>query len=271
MKNVYENVLNSVYMSSSPVWFDGCHKHRIIPGYEGGEYVEGNVVFLTQREHSLVHWIRWKLFGDTRDKRAYKMIGVGPSGLSLQDRIDHGKQCVELGIGIHSPEFDRSGAAKASMDIQRKVYLETGEKNFYFWSTPEGRKERSSVGGTVSAMVNQAFIKQQGSFKDKDHARRAASKSAKKPVHKDGVIRKFHTEEEVEDFLRENPDWKRGTGVSPNKGVKRGPSPRRRKVTDGTRVYESLEEAALIFNRTSATIINWCKSEKCPEWRYCDE
>jgi len=271
MKIVYENVLCSIYRSSSPVWFTGCHKHRIIPGYEGGEYTEDNVVFLTQHDHSLVHWLRWKLFGDLRDKRAYKMIGQGPSGLSHQDRVDHGNLCVQLRVGIHSDEFDKSTASKMSLESQRRNHIDTGKRNFYYWSTGEGRIERARMGGRASVKVNQAFIDGMGSFKDREHASRAGAKSAKKPVHKDGVIRKFHTEEEVEVFLTENPDWKRGTGLAPNKGVKLGPSPKRRNVTDGVRVYESISEAALTFNKTSATIINWCRSDKHPEWRYCDE
>jgi len=271
MKTVYENVLNSIYESSPSAWFDKCHKHRIVPGYEGGEYVESNVVFLTQREHSLVHWLRWKLFGDTRDKRAYKMIGKGPSGLSHQDRVDHGKLCAEMGIGIHSPDFDNSIAAKRGMDTQRADYIENGTKNFYYWSTPEGRKERAIMGGKASVKVNQAFKDNMGSFKDKEHARNAGAKSAKKPVHKDGVIRKFHTDDEREKFLSENPGWSRGTGFSPTKGKKMGPSPKRRKVTDGVHVYDSLAEAALTLSRSTGTIWHWCKSDKHPEWRYCDE
>ena len=47
MKEMYERVLQTTYEQSSPEWFKGCHKHRIVPGYEGGEYVDGNVVYLS--------------------------------------------------------------------------------------------------------------------------------------------------------------------------------------------------------------------------------
>ena len=67
--------------------FTGCHKHRIIQGYKGGTYDANNVLYLTQYEHSLIHFILWKTNHDSRDKRAYKMIGKGPSGLSHEDRV----------------------------------------------------------------------------------------------------------------------------------------------------------------------------------------
>lgn len=268
MKTIYERALQSTYDQSPAEWFTGCHKHRIVPGYNGGDYVEGNVVYLTQSEHRLVHWLRWKLFKDSRDKRAYKMIGAGPSGLSHQDRIDHGKMCKKLGLGIHSPDFDKANAARKSMDVQREEYEKTHNKNFYYWSTKQGRSERASLGGLQSCQTNQAFIDQMGSFKDKDLARIASSKSAKKPVHKNGVICKFHTDEDVDAFLANNPGWRRGTGRNYNQGHKYGPSPKRKRVTDGIKIYESLAEAGLTYGKSSATIMNWCRSDAKPEWRY---
>ena len=226
--------------------------------------------YISQREHQRVHWLRWKLFGDSRDKRAYKMIGNGPSGLSHRDRVEHGLLCRDIGLGIHSPEFDKSEAAQKSMEAQRAAYIKDGTKNFYYWSTEEGRAERSSMGGSKSCQTNQAFIEQMGSFKDRDQAKRAASKSAKKPVHKDGVVRKFHTDNEVDAFLATNPGWQRGTGKSYNRGRKFGPSVKRKKVTDGKRFYDSLAEAGLTYNKSAATILNWCRSDAKPEWRYCE-
>lgn len=48
------------------------HKHRIIPGYAGGEYVEGNVVELTPTQHAMWHFAEWQRKGDWRDEKAWR-------------------------------------------------------------------------------------------------------------------------------------------------------------------------------------------------------
>lgn len=213
MKNVYQSVYDSIIIQySGRKWFKGCHKHRIQPGYDKGTYELSNVLFVTQREHSLIHFLRWKLFKDSRDKRAQKMIGVGPSGLSHSDRIEHGMMCAEQKIGFHRAESSLKSEWKKRGRETQKIKCETeGEKNWYYWSTPAGRKERASLGGKASYGKCAAFIEQQGSFKDKKFASEAAKKSAKKPVtNGSGVIRKFHTELERDMFLKDNPTWRRG-------------------------------------------------------------
>jgi len=44
----------------------GLHKHRINPGYSGGEYVPGNVLFLTRQEHIQIHRLRHGMLGNHR-------------------------------------------------------------------------------------------------------------------------------------------------------------------------------------------------------------
>ena len=51
-----------------------AHKHRIIPGYEGGEYREQNVVKLTPTQHAMWHYAEWLRKEDYRDFCAYKML-----------------------------------------------------------------------------------------------------------------------------------------------------------------------------------------------------
>ena len=50
------------------------HKHRIIPGYEGGEYTEGNVVVLTLVQHTMWHYAEWTRKHNIEDQVAYKML-----------------------------------------------------------------------------------------------------------------------------------------------------------------------------------------------------
>lgn len=213
MRTTYQKVLDALIKQSfSRDWFEGCHKHRIVPGYKGGKYADGNVVYLTQKEHSIVHYLMWKLYGDSRDKRAYKMIGVGPSGLNYQDRVDHGNMCVIEKIGFHKADSEtRKPWQQKGIEAQKKDYEENGTKNWYYWSTPEGRRERASLGGTTSYKTNESFQKQQSSFKDKSLASAASKKSAKKPVTDgNGKMLKFHTELDRMLFLIDNPEWRKG-------------------------------------------------------------
>lgn len=48
------------------------HKHRIKPGYEGGEYCEGNVVELTPTQHAMWHFAEWQRKGNWQDQLAWK-------------------------------------------------------------------------------------------------------------------------------------------------------------------------------------------------------
>jgi len=53
----------------------GYHRHRIVPGYEGGKYIAENIIYLTRAEHIAIHRLRWKLFGNHRDLLACKLLG----------------------------------------------------------------------------------------------------------------------------------------------------------------------------------------------------
>jgi hypothetical protein len=213
MIQIYQNAgIKILERVKSRTSFPGCHKHRIKPGYLGGTYDANNVLFLTQYEHALIHFIMWKLKHDTRDKRAYKMIGIGPAGLSHNDRVDHGLRCVEDKIGFHSASIENLKIWRdKGRETQRRNADELGDKNWYYWSTEVGRRERASMGGRASYGKNPVFKKQQGSFKDRSHAVAAAKKSAKKPVTDGyGVMLKFHTEEERKQFLIINTTWRAG-------------------------------------------------------------
>ena len=49
-------------------------KHRIKPGYEGGEYVEGNVVELTVTQHAMWHFAEWQRKNNWQDHVAWKAL-----------------------------------------------------------------------------------------------------------------------------------------------------------------------------------------------------
>ena len=90
---------------------DGLHKHRIIPGFEGGKYVEDNVTYLTRQEHRIVHKIRYKLFNNKADKISYTWLSGALSdeiveslkreGAKLGGKIS-GNYIVKNKIGLFS-------------------------------------------------------------------------------------------------------------------------------------------------------------------------
>jgi len=211
MKQLYLKALNHLYEQASKTHFDGCHCHRIVPGYAGGEYVTENVLYMTQTQHSKAHWLRWKIYGDIRDKRSYKMIGIGPRGLSREDRVALGKSCAERSIGAHALDYDtKRSIGHKTMEVQKQQYVAEGTKNFYYWSTPAGRSERSKLGGLKSWKNNKAFVEQQCLFNDKEKARLYGARAGKKSVTNGKINRKLKTEEERQQFLADNPDWRIG-------------------------------------------------------------
>ena len=52
--------------------------HRIVPGYEGGEYVEGNCVELSYTQHLMWHFAEWQRKGNWQDLRAWKLMANMP-------------------------------------------------------------------------------------------------------------------------------------------------------------------------------------------------
>jgi len=45
----------------------GLHRHRILPGHQGGEYTEDNVVYLTHAEHIEAHKKLYEKYGHKED------------------------------------------------------------------------------------------------------------------------------------------------------------------------------------------------------------
>lgn len=69
-KRIHDNIVNShkhLEEEWKPVG-SGLERHRILPGHQGGEYVDGNCTYLTHRQHYIVHFLLWKMYGDVRDK-----------------------------------------------------------------------------------------------------------------------------------------------------------------------------------------------------------
>lgn len=90
------------------------HKHRIIPGYEDGEYTEVNTVELTPTQHAMWHFAEWKRKGDWRDEKAWR----GLAGLLSKEEL----------IQQILSEAGKKGGSKPKTALQRKDLWEKAEE-----------------------------------------------------------------------------------------------------------------------------------------------
>lgn len=196
----------------------GLHKHHIVPMHAGGTNEESNYTYLTPIEHSFAHSLLWQMYHDPNDLRSMYMLGVN---LSLEQRTIVGKWCYENQIGIHSPSVTKETRYEWSYRgylKQKEIYQHTGDKNnFYYWSTPEGQKERASRGGRKGAAVQ--MEKKLGIFglTPEERKRYGAlgvhKKGTRKAVHKPGSGKFKRVKiEELDDYL--NNGWVLGTGIN---------------------------------------------------------
>lgn len=272
---IYQNLCNvnrkrkSEYQKGS-----GLHEHHIIPKHMGGSDEDMNLTYLTVREHIIAHYLLYRIYHNPNDLRSMNMLGAK---LTTQQRRIIGEYCRDNKVGIFRDDLQhkRSEWSSLSFEINKKKFEQNGEKNFYYWSTEKGRRERARMGGIASYKSgnNPKFVENQGTFSDREYASEMAKLSAKKPVTDGTTTIKLKNEHDVTNFLNNNPNWRRGTHHnSKRKGIKTGViSPRARKVTDGHRVYDSLLIAANEHLVSQATIINWCKSHKKPNWSYVED
>jgi hypothetical protein len=88
------------------------HKHRIIPGYEGGEYTEGNVVDLTLVQHVMWHYAEWTRKQNVQDQVAYKM-------LSGQIGKEEGVEILVREGGRKGGKYERTAETRETIRKQR--------------------------------------------------------------------------------------------------------------------------------------------------------
>lgn len=112
------------------------HKHRIKPGYEGGEYVEGNVIELTVTQHAMWHFAEWLRKGNWEDELAWKFLSKQITLSEVQERAVRlgskrgGEITKERKVGICDPNIGSLGRKKVHESEQpRLMGLKQGKKN----------------------------------------------------------------------------------------------------------------------------------------------
>jgi hypothetical protein len=230
----------------------------------GGSDEEHNLTYLDTREHIIAHYLLWKIYKNPNDLRAMKMLGAN---LSPQHRKITGEFCRDNNIGFFSCSLEeRREWREKGLKSQKQDYLENNIKNFYYWSTEEGRRERASLGGKKRASKEFNYWMSKEGQKERA-SRGGKAHKGKKAMYKPGDSTfKRVKPEDFETYLNEGYIF--GSPLKTNKGRKATkPSPRRRKVTDGVIIYDSVVDAAIKNNVSSGAIINRCKSKKS-NWEY---
>jgi hypothetical protein len=241
----------------------GYHRHHIEPRHSGGLDDETNYSYLSVREHRIAHYLLWKIRGNVNDLRSYYMLG---GNLTPTFRSIIGKWCAENGIGFHGASKDerRIWAArgakaqkergigihnpvnfKSNASLGGKASIVSTNNPWSYWASAEGRKIRASMGG-------------------KSHA-------GKRAMHRPGDISFIRvTPDEIEKYLAEG--FVLGSPISPGKGKKLNkPSPKRKRCTDGSNIFDSLKAAAEFHEKHTSQICFMLKSERFPNWKYLSD
>ena len=186
----------------------GLHLHHIVPKHAGGLDEETNYTYLYSREHKIVHFLRWKLFGEVNDLRSMYMLGAE---LTAEQRRIVGLWCQDNGVGFFSAsDEDRAKWRAKGLETQRQS---GSENTFYFWSTEEGRTRRASMGGKIGAknqIKNHIGIHTDDTSQRSEWARLGGKAHVGKIwINRSGEMTRIWPDE----FEAHAADgWKRGTG-----------------------------------------------------------
>lgn len=149
------------------------HKHRILPGHMGGEYIEGNVieVEVTQCDrqtanHTMWHFANWQLWRKEGDRVAWKTLSGYYSkedaihAMSMEGSRKSGRLARESGqiLKIATKESTRKGGEitgrrNKELGHIQKVGREQGRKNAESGhmekiSTPASRSKGGAMSGS---------------------------------------------------------------------------------------------------------------------------
>lgn len=268
--NIYHVIYNNLCIRGKQLkenWIphSNLHRHHIVPKHSGGTDDEENYTYLTIREHIIAHFLLWKIHKNPNDLRSMKMLGAN---LTSNQRKIVGEWCRDNKVGFHAYDKEQKKMwAMKGIETQKQ----SGDTNsFYWWSTEDGRKKRASMGGkaSIESGNNEQFLFWMSSEGRKKRASMGGkSHKGKKCMYKMGDTTFIRVSpENINDKLNEGYILGSPIKTTLNKKIQK-PSLKRKKVTDGKIIYDSVHIAAKVENVTSSAIVQRCKSKKS-SWNY---
>ena len=247
--------LKSAYKRGS-----NLHRHHIVPIHNGGNDVEENCTYLNIREHKIAHYLLWRIYGMVNDLRAFHMLG---GILSDKMRKIVGDWCFENKIGMFAKKHQKHRKQWAQKGIQKQI------KNKIGIFDPTKTSYHASIGGKASVKTNKVFqywFSREGKIKRASMG--AKSHTGKRAMYKPGD-ETFIRVSLVDIDKHLSIGYLLGSPLKANKG-KHMVSKRKKKVSDGVIIYDSLHAAANALNMTPSGILYRIRSSRFP-WKYvCD-
>ena len=113
----------------------GFHKHHIVPRYQGGSDDAENLVLLHPIDHAIIHLVRYKMFGNVRDKWASNWLQKIVDA-DVYTQFSKEREAAIKQRRSSDPEFDaymkqvRSGATKSRKEGYQKQAAEQFRKRY---------------------------------------------------------------------------------------------------------------------------------------------
>ena len=126
------------------------HTHHIIPKYRGGSDDSANLIEVTVTRHAMFHYCNWRLWGDGRDKIAWKSLS---NCISEEERL---KELSRVGgknnAGTPKLEEHRENIRKSinrlydETDLRKRISeAMVGNTNSQSQKSEESRKKHSEI------------------------------------------------------------------------------------------------------------------------------
>ncbi len=211
---VYCNLIRKAENRTPPESF--IERHYVFPKGIFGD--NNRIVLLTPREHYITHLLLEKIYikrYGVSDKNTKKMT---LACVMMKNRSE--KYNSHLYEQVRVRYIKNMKEKHIDIETQKQEYLQNNTKNFYYWSTEEGRKERASLGGKQRASKEFNYWASNQGRKERASLGGKAHKG-KKVMHLPGTKGwKRILPEDVDNKLNEG--WKFGTGKpAPNSKVKK--------------------------------------------------
>lgn len=120
-ENLYENFIRKkrdyIYPEKTRLY-----RHRILPGFRGGQYTPSNCVYLSLEDHAQAHRLRWKCVGEVQDLIAYLFL-TGKTKSAI--RVRHWFLKKNQRSAFYNPEIQRKNRQKATKKRKKEGFYGT--------------------------------------------------------------------------------------------------------------------------------------------------